>query len=167
MDDRVEPQMAADEATTLVEFLDYFRATVWIKVAGLDDEQARARSVPPSELCLMGIVRHLAEVERYWFQNIWLGTDAPSLFCTDTEPDLDLEPNPSSTMAEATAALAAEIAAARASITDIPLDRLSAGIRHDVRPNLRWILVHMIEEYSRHCGHADLLRQAIDGLTGD
>lgn len=167
VDERVEPQMAADERTTLVEFLDYFRATVALKADGLSDEQARTRSVPPSVLSVMGIVRHLAEVERHWFRRIWLGDDAPPLFCTDAQPDLDIETTPTSTMAEASAALAAEIAAARAAIVGAPLDRLSAVAGRQGHPNLRWILVHMIEEYSRHCGHADLLRETIDGSTGD
>ena len=136
-------------------------------VSGVTDEQARARSTPPSVLNLLGLVRHMAEVERVWFRHILVGEDAPPLFFTDEQPDRDLETEPGDTLEEALAALASEIDHARTAVVGVPLDRPAAIPRRDGHPNVRWILVHMIEEYARHCGHADLLREAIDGEVGD
>jgi uncharacterized damage-inducible protein DinB len=168
--ERVEPQASVDEATTLAEFLDYYRATLLLKAAGLTDEQARTAASPPSTLNLMGLVRHMAEVERNWYRRVFRGESrdsAPPIFYTDDDTELDMQPPPGATLAEAVAALEGEIAIARQIATDVPLDQPAAIERHGERPNLRWIMVHMIEEYARHCGHADLLREAIDGQTGD
>jgi len=159
--------MAADERTTLVEFLDYFRATLRIKVAGLTDEQARARPVAPSSLSVLGLVRHMAQVERVWFREILVGEDIPRLYSTATEPDRDLDATTECTVADALAALDHEIAIARRAIIGVSLEQLAAVPRADGRPNLRWILVHMTTEYARHCGHADLIREALDGAIGD
>ncbi len=172
MIDRIDPSMAADERTTLLAFLDWYRATLLIKVDGLDDQQARTRSTPPSSLSLMGLVRHMAEVERNWFQRCMLDRAAPPLYYTDTDDDLDMHPPADATLADAVAALRAEIEAADIVIADHHLDDTSVRERRTeaggtFHPNLRWILVHMIEEYARHAGHADLLREAIDGVTGD
>lgn len=159
--------MATDERTTLVEFLDYFRATLVIKAAGLDDEQARSRPVPPSSLSILGLVRHMAQVERVWFREILAGEAIPRLYSTDEQPDQDLDDTAGQTLAAALVALDDEITAARTALTGVGLDQLSAVPRSDGHPKVRWILVHMIEEYARHCGHADLIRQAIDGAVGD
>ena len=167
MADRIEPQMAADERTTLVEFLDYHRATMVLKASGLSDDQARARSVGPSTLSMLGLVRHMAQVERIWFREILVGEPAPRLYSTEAEPDRDFEDTVNATLADALAVLDSEIEIARAATAGVPLDQRSAVPRADGHPNLRWILVHMIEEYARHCGHADLLREAIDGTVGD
>jgi Protein of unknown function (DUF664) len=168
MIERVEPLMGADEARTLDDFLEYFRATLFLKVAGLTDEQARTAACPPSPLNLMGIVRHMAEVERNWFRWVLSGdADAGAIYYTDDDPDGDMFPPPDATLAEAAGTLEHEIVEARRLRAGVPLDQMSAVPRRDGHPNLRWILVHMIEEYARHCGHADLLREAIDGTTGD
>jgi uncharacterized damage-inducible protein DinB len=171
MIDRIDPSVAADERTTLLAFLDWYRATLLLKADGLTDEQARTTSVAPSTLNLMGLVRHMAEVERNWFQRCMLDRPAEPLFYTEDE-ELDLHPPPDATLAEAVAALLAEIAAADQVIAGHGLDDVSVRERRTedggtFHPNLRWILVHMIEEYARHAGHADLLREAIDGVTGD
>ncbi len=172
MIDRIDPSMAADERTTLLAFLQYYRATLLIKVDGLTDEQARTPSTPPSTLNLMGLVRHMAEVERNWFQRCMLDHDAPSLFYTEENEELDMQPPVDATLAEAVSALRTEIEGADIVIADHHLDDSSVRERRKedggtFHPNLRWILVHMIEEYARHAGHADLLREAIDGVTGD
>ena len=167
MTERTDPQMCADEVTTLVEFLDWYRATLLIKVEGLRDDQARRAVAPPSGLNLLGLVRHLAEVERSWFQRVMEGHDAPPLFYTEQDPDGDLFPGPAATLEEATTALRAEIAEARRITAAHALDDVAASLRHGNQVSLRWILVHMIEEYARHCGHADLLREMTDGAVGD
>ena len=128
--DRPLPPLNADERTTLESWLDFHRATLAMKCEGLDDEQAAEASVPPSGFTLTGLVQHLAEVERNWFQRVLAGEGAPPIY--------DL--------------------AARA-LTDT-----GRFMGQDV--SLRWIYVHLIEEYARHNGHADLIRERIDGTTG-
>lgn len=168
MVERTDPQMASDELTTLVEFLDYYRATLLVKVDGLTDEQARGCGCPPSSLNLMGLVRHMADVERSWFRRTLMEEDAPPLFYSEANIDGDMQPGSDDTLAVAVATLNDEIAVARRNIRGASLDLLAARTSPDrPTPSLRWIMVHMIEEYARHCGHADLLREGIDGSTGD
>ncbi len=177
MIDRRSPDTAADERTTLTQFLDYFRATLALKIDGLTDDQARSPAIEPSDLNLLGLVRHMADVERGWFRRQLADEQVPPLFYGPAHPDGDedgdMHPGPQDTVADAMAAWQAEIEVARRLERATPsLDDLSArrpsGHDHDHRqPSLRWILVHMIEEYARHCGHADLLRERIDGSTGD
>ncbi len=167
MDERVDPQLCTDEVTTLVEFLDWYRATVFLKIDGLTDEQARMRSAPPSTLSLVGIVRHMAEVERTWFRRRFSGEQIEPIFYTETDTDRDIDATEADTIAEAVAALAAEIAIARSITATSNLDQHGQRLLEGDPVNLRWILVHMIEEYARHAGHMDLLRQAVDGQTGD
>lgn len=166
---------AADEAATLHSFLDYYRSVLVRKAEGISEQQARV-ALPPSDLTLIGLVRHLAEVERHWFRRQLLGVDCTDLYSGDAsptgDPDGDLHPSDTDTVADALAALRAEIDAARAATAGLAMDTLAAPSPPESRrpgwqPTLRWILVHMIEEYARHCGHADLLRQAADGATGD
>jgi uncharacterized damage-inducible protein DinB len=168
---RHEPSPSADERTTLVEFLDYYRATIEQKVDGIDDAQSRA-TIEPSDLSLLGIVRHLAEVERGWFRARFLGEHAPYHYCTPEDIDGDWHPGPDATLAEALATYRAECARAREIAAAASLDDLSKVAvgydDEDKRPvSMRWILVHMIEETARHAGHADLLRERVDGVTGD
>jgi uncharacterized damage-inducible protein DinB len=167
---RTDPQPSTDERTMLVEFLDYYRATIEQKADGIDDAQARVR-IEPSDMTLIGLVRHLTEVERNWFRAKFIGEDAPYYYCTEEDEDADFHPGPDDTLADALAVYRAECERARA-ITNAAasLDEFSVvGVRwYDHRPvSLRWILVHMIEETARHAGHADLLRETIDGVTGD
>ena len=166
--ERIEPDTVPTERTALDQFLDYFRDTLLSKVAGLDTEQARREACPPSTLNLLGVVRHMADVERYWFRNVLIGDPIRPQFYTEADPDLDMQPPPGASLDEAVAALRAEIVIARANADEIELDTLAAHFRGGTADgNLRWIMVHMIEEYARHCGHADLLREALDGQTGD
>ena len=168
MIERIDPDLTSDERTTLTEFLDWYRATVFVKVDGLTDEQAGRRSTPPSSLSLLGIVRHMAEVERSWFRRRFAGeTAAAPIFYTDDDRDRDIDPPAGATLAEAVAALEAEIAAARAIAGTAGLDQHGLVLLDGQPVSMRWILVHMIEEYARHCGHMDLLREAVDGQTGD
>ena len=165
---RVEPGTAPDERAALDQFLDYFRATLVHKVAGLDTEQARRAACPPSTLNLLGLVRHMADVERWWFRNVLTGEQVAPRFYTEEDPELDMQPPADATLDEAVTAFHAEVAIARANSATRSLDDHAASFRGGTSTgNLRWIMVHMIEEYARHCGHADLLREAIDGVTGD
>ena len=164
-----EEAPADDERTTLLAFLDYQRAVLARKVEGLTDEQARWAACPPSDLTLLGLIRHMADVERSWFRRSLLAEDAPPIFYGAAHPsgddDGDFHPPPGATVTEALARLRVEIDVANRNIAAASLDDIERRERSTY--SLRWILVHMIEEYARHCGHADLLRQAVDGATGD
>ncbi len=159
----------ADERATLIGFLDYFRTVLIRKAEGLTDEQARLAACPPSDMTILGLVRHMAEVERNWFQRSLPGGDVGPLYYGPAHPDGDedgdFHPPPTPRSPTPWSPLRAEIEAADRNIAEAALDDIERRDRG--RYNLRWILVHMIEEYARHCGHADLLRQAIDGEVGD
>ena len=164
--ERPETPLQADERTMLTSFLDFHRATLAWKCSGLTDAQLRERSVPPSTLSLIGLVRHLTEVERSWFRRVLLGEDAPPIYYSDADPDGDLHNVGTADVAEAFAQWEEECALARKAVAATPsLD--VAGERRGEQYSLRWIMNHMIEEYARHNGHADLLRQRIDGATGE
>jgi uncharacterized damage-inducible protein DinB len=168
-DRRVEFSGQADEVTTLTGFLRWQRETLELKCAGLDAEQLARRSVPPSSLSLLGLVRHLADVERSWFRGGLAGEDVRSLFCTRDDPDGDFDgavPDPA-VVEQAWAAWRDEIAYADQLVAGAP-DLLAYSVPDKDRGplSLRWVLLHMIEEYARHVGHADLLRQLIDGRVG-
>ncbi|MGP8065031.1 MAG: DinB family protein [Acidimicrobiales bacterium] len=121
----------------------------------------------PSTLSLLGLVRHMAEVERYWFQRCLAGADRPPIYRTDAERDRAFDGAEPPSAAEDLATWEAECASSRSVVAGIDsFDTIGARSWRDGEVSLRWILVHMIEEYSRHNGHADLLRQRIDGVTG-
>jgi hypothetical protein len=174
MTDRIDPPAQADEAAMLGAFLDYYRATLLIKAHGLSDEQARTAAVPPSDLNIMGLVRHMSEVERNWFQRWFIKADAPSIYCADDDPDEDhdMHPGADDTLADAVAVFQREVDRSRQIAAGATPDTPAAHIGESVHwagfnPSMRWILIHMTEEYARHCGHADLLRERIDGVVGD
>jgi len=155
----------ADERTTLSSFLDWQRATLAWKCEGLDGAHLRLRSAPPSSLSLLGLVRHMAEVERHWFRRVLAGEDAPPMYYTDTDSDGEFDNVDTADVEEAFGTWRAECERSRAIVAARDLEqtgRHPSGEEH----SLRWILIHMIEEYSRHNGHADLLRERIDGAVG-
>ncbi|MEU0653765.1 DinB family protein [Streptomyces albogriseolus] len=166
---RTEPAQNADERTMLEGWLDYHRATLARKCEGLTDEQLRAASVAPSELSLMGLVRHMAEVERSWFRRVFAGEDAGPLYYGEADPDGEFHPGETDTWKDAYETWQGEIEAARRAAAGHALDERSRARHHSHSGpcSLRWIYTHMIEEYARHNGHADLIRQAIDGATGE
>ncbi|MFF9864436.1 DinB family protein [Streptomyces sp. NPDC013953] len=165
---RTEPSTLAGERESLEGWLDYHRATLALKCQGLDDEQLRQASAPPSELTLLGLVRHMADVERHWFRRILTGEDAAPLHWSDEDPDGDFHVTEDHTWDEAYATWQEEIGHARERAGGRSLDEVSAGrSRSGELFNLRWIYTHMIEEYARHNGHADLIRERVDGATGD
>jgi uncharacterized damage-inducible protein DinB len=156
-----------DERATLIEFLRTQRLTLKIKCEGLDAEQLACRSVEPSTLSLLGLVRHLADVERKWFRQRFAGQDVSTLYQSDAEPDGDFDgavPD-QAVVKEAWAAWHDEVAFAEQFTQDTDLSFVGRnGAGQPV--SLRELLVHMIEEYARHNGHADLLRERIDGRVG-
>ncbi|MEV7992267.1 DinB family protein [Streptomyces sp. NPDC086077] len=167
--ERREPAQDADERAMLEGWLEYHRQTLAWKCEGLSDAQLRTAAVEPSELSLMGLVRHMAEVERGWFRKVLVGDDPGPIYYTEEDRDGDFHLTEADTWAEAYATWQAEIATARTNAAGFALDDLSKGrSRHTDKPfNLRWIYTHMIEEYARHNGHADLIRERVDGATGD
>ncbi|KFG08610.1 MULTISPECIES: DinB family protein [Streptomyces] len=169
-DGRPVPPAYADEPAMLEAWLDFHRATLALKCSGLTDEQSRRAAAAPSAMTLLGLVQHMAEVERTWFQRVFAGRPVPPVFGQDNADGFALRPERG--LDEATALWREQVARGRELIAGVPLDtvgRLSeqeAGHVGEPGVSLRWIMVHMIEEYARHNGHADLLRELIDGVTG-
>jgi uncharacterized damage-inducible protein DinB len=161
--ERALPTLQGDERTTLESWLDFYRATLATECDGLADEQLRTASVPPSPLTLLGLVQHMAEVERNWFRRVLLGKPVAPLFDPDG-PDGGFHLREDISFAMARATWEGEIAQARANCAGRELDETSPFMGGQV--TLRWIYNHMIAEYARHAGHADLLRERIDGVTG-
>jgi uncharacterized damage-inducible protein DinB len=165
--ERNEPAYELGETEMLTGWLDYERATLATKCEGLSDAQLRERSVRPSTLSLLGLVRHMAEVERNWFRRVLAQEDAPPHYYSDPDdPDGDFDNVDSADVAEAFATWGAECEHAR-SVTAGATTLDQTGLRREERVSVRWVLVHMIEEYARHNGHADLLRERIDGTVGE
>ncbi|MER6998959.1 DinB family protein [Streptomyces sp. NPDC000410] len=164
--ERAAPATIAGEREALEAWLDFQRETLALKCAGLDDKQLREASVPPSELSLLGLVRHMAEVERIWFRSVLDGEDVPPLYYSEADPDGEFHLTGEDTWEAAHTAWRAEIARARELVATRSLDDLTAGHHPRGTFDLRWIYIHMIEEYARHNGHADLIRERIDGATG-
>ncbi|TVL89890.1 DinB family protein [Streptomyces sp. SAJ15] len=164
--ERQVPPLLADERTMLESWLDFHRLTLAAKCEGLDDAQLRETSAPPSELSLLGLVRHMTDVERHWFRRVLDGQDAKPLYWSDADQDGDFHLTEADTVEAGFAAWQAEIAAARTVADGRSLNDVGHGRWRDQECSLRWIYVHMIEEYARHNGHADLLRERIDGSTG-
>ncbi|MDQ6642001.1 MAG: DinB family protein [Actinomycetota bacterium] len=156
-----------DERSILVDYLDNYRLTLELKCAGLDAQQMADRSVPPSTMSLLGLVRHLADVELSWFRRVMGGEDVARHFRTADDRDGDFngavaDPD---VVAEAWSLWRDEVANAQRTVAEATtLD--TTGDLPEGPITLREVLVHMIEEYARHVGHADLLRECIDGRTG-
>ncbi len=169
-DRRTEPPLVADEAATLLGFLEYQRQTLEWKCAGLTPWQLATRAVPTSEVTLLGLVRHLAAVEVGWL--VGFG-GLPYDIWPDVVRDRDeqFRVDPATVTADevesARATSRAVAAAVRSVAARLPLDTADRPWGRDEEFSLRWILVHLVEEYARHNGHADLVREALDGVTGE
>jgi uncharacterized damage-inducible protein DinB len=159
---RVDPPRHGDERTQLDAWLDFHRDTLLIKCAGLSSQQLKMRAAGPSSLTLLGLVRHMADSERYWFRRqfdaapitaIYWDNDGDFMAVDEADADADF------------ATYIAEVHAARMTTANRPLDEKFVSSR-GVTMDLRWVYLHMIEEYARHNGHADILRERIDGTTG-
>lgn len=159
----VDPPRDKPERETLLAFLDYFRTVMIRKVEGVDDAGLRMSPVP-SGTCLGGLIKHLAYVERWWFQAAWM-SEAVEFPWTDEDPDADFRVEDHDTADTLIELYRGECARSREIVGDTPLDEVVVGSRGET--SLRWIVVHMIEETARHAGHADLIREMIDGAVGD
>lgn len=164
--ERVGPPSAAGEREMLRAFLDYHRATLAMKCDGLSDEDLRRQSMPPSTLSLLGLVRHMAEVERTWFRRVINGEDIPLVWSASGDFQAAYDAT-GSTRSEAFGAWQAEVGHSRrieqqAESLDVTGYQPSWG--EDV--SLRLVMLHLIHEYARHDGHADFLREGIDGTVG-
>jgi uncharacterized damage-inducible protein DinB len=167
-DPRVDAPGQGDELATLLGFLRWQRHTLELKCAGLDVSDLAHRAVEPSSLSLLGLVRHLADVERGWFRRGLAEQDVPPLFCTKDDPDGDFDgavADPA-VVAQAWEAWREEIAYTDRFVAEATDLKVSVPDAWRGPLSLRWVLVHMVEEYARHNGHADLLRQRIDGRVG-
>jgi uncharacterized damage-inducible protein DinB len=167
--DRARPAQNAGEREMLNGWLEHHRGILIWKCEGLTDEQLRQRAVPPSTLSLLGLVRHMAQVERGWFRQVFLGEDVPDLYDSSEDEDADFNQVDQADPAEAFRAFEQECDVSRRVVAETPdLDVLSKerSKRTGEPFSLRWIVTHMIEEYARHNGHADLLRERVDGTTG-
>jgi uncharacterized damage-inducible protein DinB len=154
-----------DERSTMLAFLAWQRATLARKCEGLDPDQLRSRSAEPSTLSLLGLVRHLADVERGWFRRTLAGEDVSNRYSMDGDIDGAFDNVDTADVDEAFASWREECTRSDEIISSRSFD--SSGRQQTGREvSLRWILVHMVDEYSRHNGHADLLRERIDGATG-
>jgi uncharacterized damage-inducible protein DinB len=156
----------AGERQMLEAWLDFHRQTLLAKCAGLTAEQLRERSAAPSGLSLLGLVRHMAEVERGWFRRRVNGEDVGFLFSSEEDPDGEFDHVEEADAERDFAVYLAEVDAARRAAAGHDLDETFYHAHRRVDMNVRWVYVHMIEEYARHNGHADLLRERIDGVTG-
>ncbi|MFC8226695.1 DinB family protein [Streptomyces sp. NPDC057287] len=165
-DRRTGPPVAGGERETLRAFLDYHRATLAMKCEGLDDEQLRQQSMPPSTLSLLGLVRHMAEVERAWFRRVFEDNEAPMVWSDriDFQAAYDAR---TSTRSEAFGAWEAEVEhSRRVEERAASLDVTGLQPRWGDEVSLRMVMVHVLLEYGRHNGHADFLREGVDGTVG-
>jgi uncharacterized damage-inducible protein DinB len=166
-DNRPEPPSVGGEREILAGFLDFHRATLLWKLEGLDDQQLR-RAMVASGTSLLGLVKHLAYVERSWFQGVWAGQEVTFPW-TSEDPDADWRIEPDETTGQVLALYDGECDRSREIVARS--STLDEVIEHPRRKgwtmSRRWILVHMIEETARHVGHADILREQLDGVTGE
>ena len=156
------------ERSVLVEYVRLCRLTMEMKCADLDAEQLARRSVPPSTMSLLGLIRHMADVERHWFRRVMAGEDAPPLYWTEGEADVDwtgaiADPE---VVSRAWEDWRDEVGYAERYVNGAGDLGIRGTMRDGKTISLREVLVHMVEEYARHCGHADLLRERIDGRIG-
>jgi hypothetical protein len=164
--ERPEPPLRGDERETLRTFLDFHRATLAMKCEGLSDDDLRRRSMPPSTLTLLGLVRHMAEVERTWFRKVINGEDIPLVWSDANDYQVAYDASQSS-RTEAFDAWQNEVEHAREIEREAEsLDVTGYQPRWEEHVSLRLVMHHLCHEYARHNGHADFLREGIDGVTG-
>ncbi len=161
--ERLRPIQRGSERAMLESMLDFYRATVVNKVAGLSDAQAFATAVPPSVLTPATVVKHLSGTERFWFSIDFAGLDVPWPW---TEDDLhaNFRIEPGDTLAAIVAEYVEECERSRRAVAESDLDDPARG--EDMDFTLRYALIHLIQETARHCGHLDLLRETTDGVVG-
>ncbi|TQK45473.1 putative damage-inducible protein DinB [Streptomyces sp. SLBN-118] len=165
-DERIGPPLTGSERETLRAFLDFHRATLAMKCEGLSDEELRRQSMPPSTLSLLGLVRHMAEVERTWFRRVINGEEIPLVWSDENDYQVAYDAS-ASTRSEAFEAWQSEVEHSRrieAQAKSLDVTGYQARWGEDV--SLRLVMLHLIHEYARHNGHADFLREGIDGTVG-
>ncbi|MGE5287796.1 MAG: DinB family protein [Micromonosporaceae bacterium] len=164
--ERIGPPLIAGEREMLRAFLDYHRATLAMKCDGLSDEDLRRKSMPPSTLSLLGLVRHMAEVERTWFRRVINGEDIPLVWSDEGDFQVAYDAS-TATRAEAFGAWQTEVEhSRRIEAAAESLDVIGHQARWGEDVSLRLVMLHLIHEYARHNGHADFLREGIDGTVG-
>ncbi|MET8139414.1 DinB family protein [Sphaerisporangium sp. NPDC005288] len=164
--ERIPPPVIGDERAMLRGFLDYQRATLAMKCDGLSDEELRRRSMPPSTLSLLGLVRHMAEVERAWFRRVVGGEDVPLVWSDEGDYQVAYDAS-GATRSQAFAAWQAEVEHARRIELRAPsLEVTAHAARWEQDVSLRLVMLHVLLEYARHNGHADLIREGVDGTVG-
>jgi len=157
---------ATGERQMLEARLDFHRQTLLSTCSGLTAEQLRQRSAPPSTMSLLGLVRHMTDVERGWFRRRIAGEDVGYLYSSEADPDGEFDNVEDADAEQDFAAYLGEVELARRAAARRELDEIFHHTRLAVDMSVRWVYLHMIEEYARHNGHADLLRERIDGVTG-
>jgi uncharacterized damage-inducible protein DinB len=160
------PRMTGTEAQVTWSMVDYCRSVLLLKCQNLSDGQLKRRATPPSELSLLGLLRHLTKVEHYWFQRCFLGRDEGPLYSSTQHPSADFDDLDATDTREVVELYLTTCEASRQVTKAHSLDEIATLQRTNEDVSLRYIGVHMIDEYARHLGHADLLREAIDGSTG-
>ena len=163
---RPHPLHAGPERDQVDAWLDFYRATLLTKCDGLGLEQLSARPVASSDLSLLGLVRHMTLVEQNWFDAVFAGLEVEWYYDTSVDHDADFHDLTSAPLEEVVRRYDEACARSRVAATGHDLDEMAAKPRPGREVDLRWIYLHMIEEYARHCGHADLIRELIDGTTG-
>jgi hypothetical protein len=160
----IDEPFTGDERSMLDGMLNHYRAAVLARCAGLGGSDLARRSLPPSTMSLLGIIRHLTDVERHWFRRRFAGERLPSAYATDADPDASFNNVDGDNAESDYADLVEEQQAARNVLAALPLHHLYEHPRYGAM-SLRWLYLHMIGEYAGHAAHAALLREAIDGVT--
>ncbi|MFK4083153.1 DinB family protein [Kribbella sp. NPDC020789] len=164
---RIDPPTTASERELLQGFLDYHRQTLLLKVGGLSADDLARRSVEPSGLSLLGLVRHLTEVEQYWFKTCLAGKPVPDRYWTAEHPDGDFDLVDPAQLDSDLRTYADAVQESDEIAVHYALDDTFRRPRREEEYSVRYLYIHLIEEYARHNGHADLLRERIDGSTGE
>lgn len=164
--DRTSFLHVGDERAMLQSFLDRCRDTLLWKCQGLSGIELMSRSVPPSSMSLLGLVRHMTEVERGWFRMVAAGEGVGYLYCSEANRDGDFDDTVAKSAEGDFARYREEISLCDKAVAGLGLDHVGVHVGTGTRRSLRWIYLHMVEEYSRHNGHADLLRERVDGGVG-
>lgn len=154
------------ERVQLEAWLDFYRATLLAKCDGLNAAQLKERPIASSDLSLLGLVRHFTFVEQVWFEITFAGAAVAEYYKTETDRDIDFRDLDSETVETVFALYERAVEVSRNLSAGHDCDEMATNPRRGREVDLRWILIHMIEEYARHCGHADLIRELIDGVSG-
>lgn len=166
--ERAVPDLSGDERQMLCQFLEYHRATLGRKCAGVDAALLATRTLSPSNLSLLGLVRHMAEIERTYFRQVFAGEAVGDIYATAADPDADFNSVEDADAVADWDQWREECTRSRSIVSAaINLDQPALQQIRGREVSLRYILLHVLEEYTRHNGHADLLRERLDGATGE